>query len=317
MTASLAVDADRRLRGPGATAVRRPVPSGGRAHAARSGDPEELPVRGRRRASDLDAGGRHRGAGRAHPRGGRLRARALRALGRRRLRGRRAARAQGGRRPAHLRLRRPRASARERGRAGRRDVRRATSACRSSTCRRRSASSPGWPGVTDPEEKRKIVGEEFIRVFEEEARKLGDVRFLVQGTLYSDVIESGGGRGRRRREDQVAPQRRRPSGGHAHGARRAAAPALQGRGASRRRGARPAGADGLAPALPGPGPRDPHHRRGDRGAARDPAPRRRDPARGDPARRPLPRSLAELRRAARRSARSASRATSARMPTRS
>jgi GMP synthase (glutamine-hydrolysing) len=47
-------------------------------------------------------------------------------------------------------------------------------------------------GVSDPEEKRKIVGEVFIRVFEEEARKLGDVRFLVQGTLYSDVIESGG-----------------------------------------------------------------------------------------------------------------------------
>jgi len=47
-------------------------------------------------------------------------------------------------------------------------------------------------GVTDPERKRKIIGEEFIRVFEEEARKLGDVRWLVQGTLYSDVIESGG-----------------------------------------------------------------------------------------------------------------------------
>jgi GMP synthase (glutamine-hydrolysing) len=47
-------------------------------------------------------------------------------------------------------------------------------------------------GVTEPEEKRKIVGEEFIRVFEDEARRLGDVRFLVQGTLYSDVIESGG-----------------------------------------------------------------------------------------------------------------------------
>jgi GMP synthase (glutamine-hydrolysing) len=47
-------------------------------------------------------------------------------------------------------------------------------------------------GVDDPEAKRKIVGEEFIRVFEEEARRLGDVRFLVQGTLYSDVIESGG-----------------------------------------------------------------------------------------------------------------------------
>ena len=47
-------------------------------------------------------------------------------------------------------------------------------------------------GVADPEQKRKIVGEEFIRVFEEEASKLGDIRYLVQGTLYSDVIESGG-----------------------------------------------------------------------------------------------------------------------------
>ena len=47
-------------------------------------------------------------------------------------------------------------------------------------------------GVSEPEEKRKLIGTEFIRVFEEEARKLGDVRWLVQGTLYSDVIESGG-----------------------------------------------------------------------------------------------------------------------------
>jgi GMP synthase (glutamine-hydrolysing) len=47
-------------------------------------------------------------------------------------------------------------------------------------------------GVTDPEQKRKLIGAEFIRVFEEEARRLGDARYLVQGTLYSDVIESGG-----------------------------------------------------------------------------------------------------------------------------
>ncbi|MDP8911867.1 MAG: glutamine-hydrolyzing GMP synthase [Actinomycetota bacterium] len=47
-------------------------------------------------------------------------------------------------------------------------------------------------GVDDPEEKRRRIGEEFIRVFEEESRRLGRIRHLVQGTLYSDVIESGG-----------------------------------------------------------------------------------------------------------------------------
>jgi len=46
-------------------------------------------------------------------------------------------------------------------------------------------------GVTDPERKRKIIGEEFIRVFEEEKQKIGHVDFLVQGTIYPDVIESG------------------------------------------------------------------------------------------------------------------------------
>jgi GMP synthase (glutamine-hydrolysing) len=50
-------------------------------------------------------------------------------------------------------------------------------------------------GVDDPEEKRKIIGAEFIRTFEEQARRLDDPRYLVQGTLYSDVIESGGGTG--------------------------------------------------------------------------------------------------------------------------
>jgi GMP synthase (glutamine-hydrolysing) len=49
-------------------------------------------------------------------------------------------------------------------------------------------------GVVDPEAKRKIIGEEFIRVFEEEAKKIGAVDFLVQGTIYPDVIESGLGK---------------------------------------------------------------------------------------------------------------------------
>ncbi len=49
-------------------------------------------------------------------------------------------------------------------------------------------------GVTDPERKRKIIGEQFIRVFEREAKKIGKVDFLVQGTIYPDVIESGKGK---------------------------------------------------------------------------------------------------------------------------
>lgn len=50
-------------------------------------------------------------------------------------------------------------------------------------------------GVTEPEKKRKIIGEEFIRVFEEEAKKIGTIDYLVQGTIYPDVIESGVGVG--------------------------------------------------------------------------------------------------------------------------
>ena len=65
-------------------------------------------------------------------------------------------------------------------------------------------------GVTEPEAKRKIIGEEFIRIFEEEAKKIGAVDFLAQGTIYPDVVESG----LRRRvcSYQIAPQRRRTSG---------------------------------------------------------------------------------------------------------
>ena len=48
-------------------------------------------------------------------------------------------------------------------------------------------------GITDPEKKRKIIGEEFIRVFEDEAKKLGKIHVLAQGTIYPDVVESGRG----------------------------------------------------------------------------------------------------------------------------
>jgi GMP synthase (glutamine-hydrolysing) len=50
-------------------------------------------------------------------------------------------------------------------------------------------------GVTDPEKKRKIIGGEFIRVFEEEASRLGHIPFLAQGTIYPDIVESGGKHG--------------------------------------------------------------------------------------------------------------------------
>lgn len=50
-------------------------------------------------------------------------------------------------------------------------------------------------GVSDPEQKRKIIGDEFVRVFEEEAKKLGNIPYLAQGTIYPDVIESGGALG--------------------------------------------------------------------------------------------------------------------------
>ena len=116
-------------------------------------------------------------------------------------------------------------------------------------------------GVTDPEEKRHIIGHEFIRVFEAEARKLGPVRYLVQGTIYPDVIESSGTGTR-----AVA----RIKSHHNVGA----LPKDMGlelieplrmlfkdevRLVGRRAGL--ADGAGLAPALPGPGPGRAHHRR--------------------------------------------------------
>ena len=161
-------------------------------------------------------------------------------------------------------------------------------------------------GVTEPEAKRKAIGAEFIRVFEEEAAKLATrrrartapgARFLVQGTLYSDVIESGGGTG------AATIKSHHNVGGLPDDlqlrAGRAAARAVQGRGARGRRRARPARAAGLAPALPRAGPGDPdRRRRSDQGAPGRAARGRPHPAGGDPQGGPLPRAVAVLLRAA-------------------
>ena len=124
-------------------------------------------------------------------------------------------------------------------------------------------------GVTDPEQKRKIIGATFIDVFDEEAHKIGGVDFLAQGTLYPDVIESVGATGGPERHDQEPPQCRRPAGAHEAQAGRAAARALQGRGARARPRTGPARAFRRAPPVPRPGPGDPHPRRGDRASKLD------------------------------------------------
>ena len=60
-------------------------------------------------------------------------------------------------------------------------------------------------GITEPESKRRVVGEKFIRIFEEQARQLGQPRFLVQGTIYPDVVEFFGAGPQQGRADQDSP----------------------------------------------------------------------------------------------------------------
>ena len=150
-------------------------------------------------------------------------------------------------------------------------------------------------GVTDPEQKRRIIGDEFIRVFEEEAAKLGAIDFLAQGTLYPDVIESTtpetkaaqkikthhnvGGLPADLRFQLIEPLRYLFKDEVRRG----------------RHGARAARGDGLAPAVPGPRPRDPHPRRGHRRAAGHAARRGLDRHRRDQGGRPVPQRVAELR----------------------
>ena len=143
-------------RGP----LRDPVPSRGRPHAARDRHPQELPLRDLRLRGLLESRLDHRGAGRAGARAGRRRPGDLRAVGRRRLLDRGADRAPGGGRAADLRVRRPRADAQERERAGRGGVPR--SLPRTARARRRRRALPrearrgGRPGAEAPHHRRGV-----------------------------------------------------------------------------------------------------------------------------------------------------------------
>ena len=125
-------------------------------------------------------------------------------------------------------------------------------------------------GESDPERKRKIIGRLFVEVFEEESAKLPGIRWLAQGTIYPDVIESAGCEDRQGARHQEPPQRRRLAGEDEPEAARAAARAVQGRSAQARRRARPAARDGVSTSVPGSGPGRAHPRRGDE-AVRGPA----------------------------------------------
>ncbi len=163
----------------------------------------------------------------------------LRALGRRGFGGCRDARVAGDRRAADLHLRGPRvACARARpSRSWRRFARCCISTSSRST--RASDSCRKLKGIEDPERKRIVIGHEFIDVFEARSRKIPGVKYLVQGTLYPDVIESKTPAEQSRTQDQIASQRRRLAGEDGAVADRAAARAVQGRSARARARAGP------------------------------------------------------------------------------
>ncbi len=133
--------------------------------------------------------------------------------------------------------------------------------------------------VEEPEQKRKIIGETFIRVFEEAAADHADARFLVQGTLYPDIVESGG-------DDNATIKSHHNVGGLPDDMNFELVEPLRQlfKDEVRAVGAELglAGGDRLASTVPGPRVGGAHHRHHHPGAARDPARGRRHRARGDP-----------------------------------
>ena len=135
-------------------------------------------------------------------------------------------------------------------------------------------------GVADPEAKRKIIGREFVEVFTREAGRLKQREVAGAGHDLSRRDRVGRREDEEGDLDQEPPQRRRPARDARPEAARAAARAVQGRGARARRRARPAARHGLSPSVPGPGPGRAHPRRGEARVRRPAAPRRRDLHRG-------------------------------------
>ncbi len=163
--------------------LRRAVPPGGRAHAAGQGDAPRLPVHRLPGQRQLDDEELRRGGAARDRRAGGDGAGDLRPVRRGRQLGRGAAHPQGDRRSAAVHFRRQRREQVEALFVNRFHV-----PLRTIDARGRFLSK--LAGVTDPEQKRKTIGREFIAVFEEAAREVQGAEFLAQGTLYPDVIES-------------------------------------------------------------------------------------------------------------------------------